>query len=268
MIVIGEKINGFIPKAYTAIKSHDVDYLVELARSQVRFGADYLDICTGIVPEYERETMRWLIELVQDAVDVPVAIDSPDPQVIVDMIPLARRPGFVNSVSMEKGKCETVFPAVADTDWKIIALTCNNDGIPDSAQAKYELAAKMIEDASGYGITHDRLYIDPLVGTLATRPDALADFNRTALRIRKEYPDVHIISGMSNISFGMPYRTAIAAQFLTLSMAVGADAAIMNPLSPEMRAALFATDALLGFDRGGTRYIRGCQEGLYGSVRR
>lgn len=268
MIVIGEKINGLIPKTYTAIKMHDAGLIRELAQAQVEFGADYLDISTGLLPEFERDTLHWLIDLVQDTVDVPLALDSSDPQVIVDMIPYARHPGFVNSVSMEKGKCDAVFPAVADTDWKIIVLTCNSDGIPDSAQAKYELASAVIEQASGYGIAHDRLYVDPLVGTLAARPDALVDFNRTVLRIRKEYPDVHILTGTSNISFGMPYRTGISAYFLSLAMAVGVDTVVMNPLSSEMRAALFATDALLGYDRGGTSYIQGCQEGLFGNKHR
>lgn len=263
MIIIGEKINGFIPSTKKLIEARDDEGIRELARGQERCKADYLDICAGTDPEVERETMEWLIGLAQEASDLPLCIDSSDPQLIVDLLSLANKPGMVNSVSMEEGKIEAVFPAVADTDWKIIALTCNNDGIPDDPQVKLEIAGQIVAAADEAGIARDRLYIDPLVTTLATKADSLVNFSEGIRVIHEAYPEVHFTSGLSNISYGMPYRKAINMQFLSLAMAAGMDSAIMNPMSEDMQAVLYATDALLGNDMFCGRYMMAYREGLF-----
>jgi 5-methyltetrahydrofolate--homocysteine methyltransferase len=265
MIIIGEKINGFIPKTLAAIESKDEDYLRELARKQAETGAAYIDVCAGTQPDIERETMIWLIDLVQNTVDVPLCIDSSDPQVILDMLPYVNKPGLINSVSKETGKTETVFPAIADTEWKIVALTCNNDGIPDDPKIKYAIGKQIIEEAEGLGITRDRLFIDPCVTTLATRQDGLLCFNEAARTLKADFPGVHITSGLSNISFGMPYRKAINMQFLALAMYAGMDSAIMDPTSPDMQATMHAVDALLGNDDYCMNYLSAFRDGLFGA---
>ncbi|MDR1184038.1 MAG: methyltetrahydrofolate cobalamin methyltransferase [Coriobacteriales bacterium] len=264
MIIIGEKINGFIPKTLAAIESRDEDYIRFLAKGQVDAGAAYLDVCAGVAPEVERETMEWLIGLVQDETDTSLCIDSSDPQVIVDMLPLAKRPGFINSVSMETGKCETILPVIADSDWKVVALMCDNEGISDDPQVKYEVAKRIIDQTDGFGIGRDRIFIDPLVTTLATKQDCLQSFIETMRLIRADYPEVHFTSGLSNISFGLPFRKAINTQFLALTMAAGMDSAIMDPLSPDMQATLHAVDALLGNDEYMMNYLTAYREGLFG----
>ncbi|MDR1650259.1 MAG: dihydropteroate synthase, partial [Synergistaceae bacterium] len=106
MIIIGEKINGSIPATAKAIAERDEAYIRALARRQTECGADYLDVNAGTAPDAERDTLRWLIGVVQDEVDTPICIDSSNPETILDMIPLARRPGMINSVSDEANKCE------------------------------------------------------------------------------------------------------------------------------------------------------------------
>ena len=263
MIIIGEKINGFIPSTKRAIEAHDDEAIRALARGQQQYKADYLDVCAGTDPEVERETMEWLIGLAQEASDLPLCIDSSDPQLIVDLLPLAKRPGMINSVSMEEGKVETIFPAVADTDWKIIALTCDNDGIPDDAEKKLAIARRIVEAADAHGIARDRLFIDPLVTTMATKPESLVNFSAGIKAIHEEFPEVHFTSGLSNISYGMPYRKTINMQFLCLAMAAGMDSAIMNPMSEDMQAVLYATNALLGNDLFCMGYLNAYREGLF-----
>ena len=263
MLVIGEKINGFIPKTFAAIKARDEFYIRELAKAQVDSGADYLDICAGTVPAEESDVLGWLIRIVQNSVDVPLSIDSPDPQTIIEMMGLTRRPGIVNSVSLEKGKCETLLPVIADSDWKVVMLTCDADGIPESAHDKYGIAARMIEMARDCGIAQERLFIDPLATTLATNPFIMDDFAQTVRLVKERYPNVNILSGTSNISLGMPCRKAITAQFLTLAMAAGLDAAIMDPLSSDMQTTLYATDALLGNDELYRNYLEAYRKGLF-----
>jgi len=265
MIIIGEKINGFIPSTLKAIESRDEAYLKELAQKQTECGAHYIDVCAGTAPEVERETMRWLIGLVQDTVDTPLCIDSSDVNVIVEMLPLAKKPGLINSISGEPGKCETLLPVIAGTEWNVVALTCDKNGIPTDPQVKFEIAKDIIEKAEAAGIKQSRLFIDPLVTTLATTGDSLLSFNAAVRLIKAAYPEVHVTSGLSNISFGLPFRKAINTQFLALAMAAGMDSAIMDPTSPDMRATMYATDALLGNDEYCMNFLTAYREGLIGA---
>lgn len=264
MIIIGEKINGSIPSTAKAIEERDEAFIRDLALEQTKYGADYIDVCAGTSPEIERETLKWLIDIVQDTVDTPLCIDSSDVGVILDMLPLAKRPGMINSVSEEHGKCEELMPKVADTEWNMIALTCDNNGISTDPDVKFNIAVSIMEKAHSYGIVDSRMFIDPLVTTLSTTSDALLNFNNTLRRIKDKYPECHITSGLSNISYGMPYRKAINQQFLTLAMSAGMDSAIMNPIAADMRAALYATQALLGMDKHCRKYNNAYRKGLIG----
>ncbi|MDR0562871.1 MAG: methyltetrahydrofolate cobalamin methyltransferase [Spirochaetaceae bacterium] len=264
MIIIGEKINGSIPSTAKAIACRDEAFIRNLALKQTEMGADYLDVAAGVAPELERETLSWLINIVQDAVDTPLCIDSSDCTVILDMIPLAKKPGMLNSVSEEHGKCEILLPKVADSEWKIVALTCDNNGISSDPAVKFNIAVTIVEKAKQYGIAVDRLFIDPLVTAIGTNSNSLLSFNETLINIKNRYPEIHITSGLSNISFGMPYRKAINRQFLTLAMNAGMDSAIMDPTSEDMRTTLYAVDALLGRDRNCRKYLTAFRKGLLG----
>ncbi|MDR0468716.1 MAG: methyltetrahydrofolate cobalamin methyltransferase [Peptococcaceae bacterium] len=264
MIIIGEKINGSIPSAASAIASRDEKYIRELAIKQTTYGADYLDICAGVSPEQERETLRWLIDVVQDAVDTPLCIDSTDCGMILEMLPFVRKPGLINSVSEERGKCELLLPHIAHTEWKVIALTCDNNGISTDPSVKFGIAVSIIEKAKALGIGEDRMFIDPLVAALSTTGDALTSFIETMRLIRDRYPGVHITSGLSNISYGMPLRKAINQQFLCLTIAAGMDSAIMDPSSADMRATLYAAEAVLGRDRLCRKYLQAYRKGVIG----
>lgn len=246
MIIIGEKINGSIPSTAKAISERDENFIRNLAISQAEFGADYIDVCAGTAPEIERETLKWLMDIVQAAVDTPLCIDSSDCEVLIDMLPYAKKPGLLNSVSEEHNKCEKLLPKICDTDWNIVALTCDNRGISPDPEVKFQIAVTIVEKAKALGIAEERIFIDPLVTALSTTDNALLSFRKTTEKILEKYPNVHITSGLSNISFGMPYRKAVNQQFLTLAMDSGMDSAIMDPTSADMRAALYATEALLG----------------------
>jgi 5-methyltetrahydrofolate--homocysteine methyltransferase len=264
VIIIGEKINGSIPSTAKAIQEKNEDFIRNLAIRQAEMGADYIDVAAGTSPELERETLKWLIGIVQDAVDTPLCIDSSDCNVLLDMIPLAKKPGMLNSVSEEHGKCEVLLPKVADSEWKIVALTCDNRGISPDPKVKFEIAVTIVEKAKKLGIVEDRLFIDPLVTTISTNGESLLSFNETLMNIRKKYPEIHITSGLSNISFGMPYRKIINQQFLALAMNAGMYSAIMDPTADELRAARYAVEALLGRDKNCRKYLTAFRKGLIG----
>jgi 5-methyltetrahydrofolate--homocysteine methyltransferase len=272
MIIIGEKINGFIPKTLAAINDRNADYIKEIAIGQSECGASYIDICAGVAPEIEKATMIWLIDIVLEAVDTPICLDSSDPQMLVDMFYYVQEQatgrqkdeGMINSVSMEEGKCDVIFPIIADSKWNVVALTCDNNGIPDDPPTKLAIANQLVAKAAEHGITADRLFIDPLVTTLATKGDSLDNFCSGINLIKAANPTVHFTSGLSNISFGMPFRKVINTQFLSLAMANGMDSAIMDPMSKEMLATMYATDALLGNDEYCMEYLSAYRDGLFG----
>ena len=268
MIIIGEKVNGFIPRTLQAIEAKDESYIREIAKSQTEFGADYIDICAGTAPEIERDTIKWLLDLVQDEVDTPICLDSSDVDVLLEMMPLVKNPGVINSISGEVGKCEAILPAIKGTDWKVVALTCDPNGIPTDPQVKFDIAEKLIANCQEYGIPLGNIFIDPLVTTLATTSTSLISFNDAVRLIKGKYPEVHITSGLSNISFGMPFRKAINTQFLALAMSAGMDSAIMDPTSADMRATLYATDALLGNDEYTMNYLTAFRNGLIGPAKK
>jgi 5-methyltetrahydrofolate--homocysteine methyltransferase len=258
MIIIGEKINGAIPSVGEAIKSRDEGFIRALARRQTDAGADYLDVCAGTSPDTELDTLRWLVGLVEAEVETPICIDSPNAQVLADIIPSIKHAGLVNSVSGENNKCDLIYPLVADSSanspWGIIALTCDDGGIPSTVDKKVEIACGLIDKAAKYGIAEERLFLDPLVLALSAVGDALSGFTDTIRRVRQKHAGVKFTSGLSNISYGMPSRKHINRTFLSYAVEAGMDSAIMDPTNKEMYAAILASEVLLGRDKHCRKY--------------
>ena len=264
MIIIGEKLNGFIPSVGKAIRERDEAFLTDLAVRQQQAGADYLDVCAAVDADIEAETLLWLARLAESASSLPLCIDSPNPAVLAAVLPHCKRAGIVNSVSMESGKIETIFPLIANTGWKVIALTCTNAGVPENAEGRLAIFEQILAAAKSHGIAEDRLLVDPIVHTLSTDEQALITFAASAKLIRARAKDVHVVSGLSNISFGLPARSVINHAFLVLAMQAGMNAAIMDALDREMMGLLHATNALLGCDEYCMDYITAFREGLIG----
>lgn len=249
MIIIGEKINGTIPSVKKAIQVKDEALIRDLALRQTEAGADYLDVCASTAPELERETMIWLMGIVQDTVATPLSIDSPDPRIIEEVFKYARKPGLINSVSGEGEKCEIIYPLIRGTDWQVIALTCDNRGIPSDVQTRVEITKTLVEKAAKYDITPDRIHIDPVVMALSADNRSLLNFVETLKTVKNLYPTLKVTSGLSNISFGMPLRKVVNQHFFTLAAYAGMDSAIMDPCNRDMYTTLLATEALLGLDK-------------------
>lgn len=255
MILIGEKLNGSIPSVAKAIADKDAELIRQRARMQAEAGADFLDVCASVEEETELETLKWMIDIVQEETDTPICVDSPSARTCAAAIKLCRRPGLVNSVSLEGDKIDTIFPVIADTDWECVALLCDNDGIPDSVERRMEVFHGIMEKAKAYGIAPSRLHIDPLVVTLSTDQTALTVFARCCRQIKAEYPDIHITSGLSNISYGLPARKNINQAFMVLAMNAGMDSAIVDPTNKNMIGMIYAANALLEKDEYCLSYI-------------
>lgn len=254
MIIIGEKINGTIKKVREAIERRDEAFIRNLALAQAEAGADYIDVCAGTAPEKEVETLTWLIELVQEVTDKPLSIDSPNPRSIEAVVGLAKQPGIINSVSAEGDKCDIIYPLIQGTGWQVIALTCDDKGIPQDVATRVSIAELLVNKAAKYGIEPDRIYIDPLVLALAADNQSFNNFIITLKKVKELFPSIKITSGLSNISFGMPLRRLVNRTFLTMTLFAGMDSAILDPLDRDLMGVILAAEALLGRDRHCRRF--------------
>ena len=266
MIIIGEKLNGSIPSVGRAIEAKNEKRIRSLAIRQEKAGADFLDVCASVPEDVETETLKWMLDLVQDASDLPICLDSPSPDTIVKAMAYVKKPGVINSVSTEGEKIAKIFPAIQDTNWKCIALLSDEYGIPDTASKRLKVLERILKEADLRGISHDRLFIDPLVEMLCTSEDGIQTILETIKGIRAMDKDVHIIGAVSNISFNLPVRALINQIFTALAIGAGMDAAILDPLDRDMIGAVFAAEACMGLDEYCMEYIGAYREGRIGPL--
>lgn len=266
MIIIGEKINGAIPSVKAAIAARDADLIRQRAILQDQAGAHYLDCAPSTATELEYDAMVWLIGEIQAVSRKPLCIDSPNAKLLARILEEghAAKPGMVNSVNEEGDKCEIIFPLIAGTDWNVVGLTCDQDGIPADPEKKIDIAKRIIDKAVKYGVELSKLHIDPCVMALATMPSAMKDFARCIVGIHDYAPTVKVTGAISNISFDMPARKYVNANCMAYAIAAGLDSAIMDPCNVDMMSTIYACEALQGMDKGGRKYNRAYRQGKIG----
>lgn len=266
MIVIGEKINGAIPSVKEAIANRDAALIQQRAIAQDKAGADFIDCAPSTAPELEYDAMVWLIDQIQAVTDKPICIDSPNAKLLARILQEGRvkKPGMVNSVNEEGDKCETIFPLIAGTDWQVVGLTCDKDGIPSDVNKKIEIAKSIIDKADKYGVKRENLHIDPCVMALSTVPTAMADFEEVIRGIHAYAPTVKVTGAVSNISFEMPARKYVNANCMAYAIKAGLDSAIVDPCNVDMMSTIYACEALTMKDKGGRKYNRAYRQGKIG----
>jgi len=264
LIIIGEKINGAIPSVAKAIKEKDADFIRNLAKIQADAGASFIDVCASTDVGIEVETLKWLIDLVQEVTDTPICLDSPRAQAIAEVITFCKRPGLINSVSGEGDKIDLIIPIIADTKWECVALLCDDSGIPKTAQKRLDVFAHIMKRAEEFKIAPSRLHIDPLVEMLCTSEDGINMIVDVIREIKKQYPQIHVTGGLSNVSFNLPARRLVNQAFIVLMISAGMDSGILSPTNQDLMGLIYATEALLGRDECCMEYIEAFREGLFG----
>lgn len=264
MIIIGEKINGSIPSVAEAIANRDAEFIKQRAKVQAEANATFIDCCASVPEAEEVETLKWMIDCIQEVTDVPIAVDSPSPRVLKEIFPYCKKPGIINSVSGEGDKIDILFPAIADTKWEVIALCSDDTGIPKTADDRLRVFHHIMDEAKKYNIAPSRIHIDPLIEMLCTSEDGIGMVESVMQTIRSEYPSIHITGAVSNISFNLPARKLVNIGFTVLAMKAGLDSAIFDPTNRDLLGVIFATEALLGNDEYCMEYIEGFRDGLYG----
>ncbi len=263
MIIIGEKINGSIASVGEAIARRDRDFIQACAKAQAEAGAAFIDCCAS-VHENEVETLKWMIDCIQQVTDIPICIDSPSAEVLAEVFPYCSRPGLINSVSGEGNKIDLIFPLIANTQWQVICLLSDDRGIPKCAADRLRVFDHILTKAGEYGIAPSRLHIDPLVEMLCTSDNGIAMNVEVISTIRERCPGIHITAAISNISFNLPARKMVNLAFAVLAMNAGLDSAILNPTDRNMMGVIYAAEALLGLDDYCMDYIGAYRRGIFG----
>ncbi|MFC1931291.1 methyltetrahydrofolate cobalamin methyltransferase [Chloroflexota bacterium] len=261
MLIVAERINSSRKSISEAIQAKDADFIRAEARNQAEAGAHYIDINAGSFVGKETEYLCWLVEVVQEATDLPLCLDSPNYEAVAAALELVKGAAMINSISLEEERMKGILPLVKKYGTKIVALCQSGEGMASTADDKVKMAAQLVATLTEEGIALDDIYIDPLIYPVATDTGSALAAMSAVREIMSLFPGVHTICGLTNVSFGMPARKLINRTFLIAAMAHGLDSAIIDPTDRELMAGLVAAEVLLDRDKFCSGYIKAYREG-------
>lgn len=254
-VIIGERINPTGKKRLKqALKDHDMEYILKEAITQQEAGAHILDVNVGLPDIDEPSVMKEAIREIQSVTSLPLQIDTVNIEAMEAAMRLYNGKPMINSVNGKQESMDAVFPLIRKYGGVAVGLTLDEKGIPGTAEGRADIAGKIIEEAKKYGIHKKDIVIDVLAMTISSDPEG-ARTTLEALRLVKERYGVCTVLGVSNISFGLPCRPVVNANFYTMAMQAGLNAGIINPLSEDMMGSYHSFCALMGYDKNCEAYI-------------
>ena len=257
MIIIGELLNSTREIIKEKLKTKDVDYITQLACQQEEQGADFIDINAGEFSEKETEYLSWMIEKITPEINIPLSIDSSDPEVIISILENYDQEFLVNSISAETERYEKLVPVIKKYNNDVIALCMDDSGaIPQKPKDKIEVAEKLIDKLLADNIKPEKIYIDPLLQPVSVQPKAALNTIKAIEKISNFNKDINIICGLSNVSFGLPKRKLLNQSFLIMALSHGLNSVIVDPLDEYLMALLKASQVLTGEDNYGMEYLK------------
>jgi 5-methyltetrahydrofolate--homocysteine methyltransferase len=258
--VIGERINPTGRKLLAAeMAAGDYSRVLSDALAQVEAGATMLDVNAGIPMADEPAILAKAIQLVQEVVDVPLAIDSSIVAALEAGLSVYRGKPLVNSVTGEEERLEVVLPLVKKYGAAVVAISNDETGISEDPNVRYGVAKKIVERAADYGIPREDVVVDPLIMPVGAINMAGRSALDLIIRLRNELK-VNTTCGASNISFGLPNRHGMNAAFLSMAAGAGMTSAIMNPLHAEEMTGIMGANVMNGNDPECRRWIQKFRE--------
>jgi 5-methyltetrahydrofolate--homocysteine methyltransferase len=253
VVIIGECINPTRrKKLVSSLQERNFDYVLELAESQIRYGADVLDINIGYPGVNDVILLPEVVLAVRAKHDIPLCIDSPNPAAIEAALKIAGGKCLINSVNGEKRSLDVLLPVTKEYNAAIIGLTMDEEGIPMDPEKRLRIAEKILKQAVSLGIKDEDVIIDPLAMAVSADPKACMVTLET-IRLVNQKLGLNITQGASNISFGLPNRDALNSAFMTLSIANGLTCPIANP--ENITTSVRATELILGRDEYAARFV-------------
>ena len=253
VIIIGECINPTRRKRLVStLNEMNFEYVLELAASQIKAGADVLDVNVGFPGVDDVKLLPLTVLAISDKFDIPLCIDSPNPKAIEAALKAAPGKCLINSVNGEEPSLRALLPIAKEYGAAIIGLTMDDEGITHDPKKRLTIAEKILERALKAGILEENVIIDPLVMAVSADSQACIVTLET-IRLVHNKLGLNITMGSSNISFGLPNREILNSSFLTLSILNGLTCPIANP--EKITAAVRATDLILGRDDYAMRFV-------------
>lgn len=264
MVIVGELINTSRKAISEAVDNKDARVIQQVAMEQVEAGANYIDVNCGNKVFDEIENMRWLVNTIQEAVKVPLCIDTPNPLALAAGLELVKYgTPMINSITDEDSRFEAVIPLVQKYKAKIVALCMDDTGMPDTAADRMRVVKSLYTKLTAAGVKDNDIYFDPLVKPVSSVGTAGVEVLETIKLIKEQYPEVHFMCGLSNVSYGLPNRKYLNRLFVSQTMAVGMDGYILNPTDKGMMGLIYAAKTLLGQDEYCMGYIKAHRKGFY-----
>src|SRR6201985_1606460 len=252
--IIGERINPTGRKSFAEeLRNGDLSTVTADALAQAEAGATMLDVNAGIPLVDEPELLKAMLTTVQEAVDLPICIDSSVIEALEAGLSVYEGRALVNSVTAEDERLDEILPLVAKHGAAVIGLANDETGIPETPQQRLDIARKIVSAAGDHGIPPGDVGIDPLAMTVGADTSAV-NVTLEAIRLIRDELGVNMSLGASNVSFGLPQRHALGSAFLPMAMAAGLTSAIMS-CAPQVVESVRAADLLLGHDEWGARWI-------------
>ena len=246
MLVIGELINGMYTQIGKAIQSKDKAVIQKVAKDQESAGADMLDVNTGPASSNPVEDMKWLIEVIQEVSNLPLALDSTKPKVIEEGLKLVKVKAMINSTIADEERLGALIPLAKQYGASIIGLKMDKKGPPQDRHKRSELAAMIVSACMDAGMDLNDLYIDPIILPVNVAQPQVTEVLETIRDIKLlSDPSPKTVVGLSNVSQGTKDRNLINRTFLIMALACGLEAAIMDPLDKELMEAMITSELLL-----------------------
>ena len=246
MFIIGELINGMYNNIGKAIKEKNKAVIQKCALGQIKAGADALDVNCGPASRKPIDDIQWLVQAIQEVTDKPLSLDSSKPQVIESGLQVIKNKAIINSTTADPEKLDILVPLAKKYNAKLIGLTISAKGIPQNKDQRLELAATIVASCSEHGFPIEDLYLDPIVMPVNVAQAQMRDI----LEVIHEFkiicePSPKSIVGLSNVSQGTCVRNLVNRTFLTMAIAFGLDAAILDPLDKDLLDAAITAELVL-----------------------
>ena len=253
--IIGERINPTGKKRFKqALIEHDIDYILGQAIQQIDAGADILDVNVGLPDIDETEMMVSAVKAIQGITDTPLQLDTTDAKALEAGLRIYNGKPIVNSVNGEEESMQKVLPLVKKYGAAVVGLTLDKNGIPKTAEGRFEIAKRILDRALSLGIRREDVFIDCLTLTASAEQAGVMETLKAVSRVKNEL-GLRTVLGVSNISFGLPSRELVTRNFLTMALYAGLDLPIINPNTESMTAAVRTYKLLANIDKNAVDFI-------------
>lgn len=243
---IGERINGMFKDIRIAIQEKNASVVQDYARKQTEAGARFLDINVGTAAEDQCATMKWLVEVTQDAVKTALCIDSQKLEVVKAGLEVAKNEVLINSSKADPEALDIYMPLAKEHNASLICLTINKDGVPQDIDTRVSIAAEILGKALEHEFDIDKIYIDPILLPINCDQKQAMMMSEVYSQIRvMSDPPPHITVGLSNFSQGTKEKSLLNRAILTMAMAAGLDAPVMDVLDEELMNTALCTEVVM-----------------------